>query len=166
MELPKWKAPSLKRAFWSMMERAKAYIIKAATIILVCNLIVTLMQTFNWHFQVVEEGMENTSILATIATPFAILLIPLGCGVWQLAAAAVTGFIAKENVVGTLAVVYGLPLRLFRWLGNVVRTVYAILFVLFFSFCVSYFITQNIKMCSQGLKFIELMILLLYQGHT
>ena len=105
MELPKWKAPSLKRAFWSMMERAKAYIIKAATIILVCNLIVTLMQTFNWRFQVVPEGMENTSILATIATPFAFLLIPLGFGVWQLAAAAVTGFIAKENVVGTLAVV-------------------------------------------------------------
>ena len=108
MELPKWKAPSLKRAFWSMMERAKAYIIKAATIILVCNLIVTLMQTFNWRFQVVPEGMEDTSILATIATPFAFLLIPLGFGVWQLAAAAVTGFIAKENVVGTLAVVYGL----------------------------------------------------------
>lgn len=108
MELPKWKAPSLKRAFWSMMERAKAYIIKAATIILVCNLIVTLMQTFNWRFQVVPEGMEDTSILASIATPFAFLLIPLGCGVWQLAAAAVTGFIAKENVVGTLAIVYGL----------------------------------------------------------
>ena len=108
MELPKWKAPSLKRAFWSMMERAKAYIIKAATIILVCNLIVTLMQSFNWRFQVVPEGMEDTSILATIATPFAFLLIPLGFGAWQLAAAAVTGFIAKENVVGTLAVVYGL----------------------------------------------------------
>ncbi len=108
MEMPKWKAPSLKRAFWSMMERAKAYIIKAATIILVCNLVVTLMQTFNWRFQVVPEGMEDTSILASIATPFAFLLIPLGCGVWQLAAAAVTGFIAKENVVGTLAVVYGL----------------------------------------------------------
>ncbi len=108
MELPKWKAPSLKRAFWSMMERAKAYIIKAATIILVCNLVVTLMQTFNWKFQVVPEGMEDTSILATIATPFAFLLIPLGFGAWQLAAAAVTGFIAKENVVGTLAVVYGL----------------------------------------------------------
>ena len=108
MELPKWKVPSLKRAFWSMMERAKAYIIKAATIILVCNTIVQLMQTFNWKFQVVEEGMENTSILATIASPFAILLIPLGFGVWQLAAAAITGFIAKENVVGTLAVVFAL----------------------------------------------------------
>ena len=108
MEMPKWKAPSLKRAFWSMMERAKAYIIKAATIILVCNLVVQIMQLFNWHFQVVEEGMENTSILASIASPFAILLVPLGFGVWQLAAAAITGFIAKENVVGTLAVVYGL----------------------------------------------------------
>ncbi len=108
IELPKWKMPSLKRAFWSMMERAKAYIIKAATIILVCNLVVQLMQTYNWRFQVVPEGMEDTSILATLATPFAVILIPLGFGVWQLAAAAVTGFIAKENVVGTLAVVYGL----------------------------------------------------------
>ena len=108
MELPKWKAPSLKFAFKSMMERAKAYIIKAATIILVCNTIVQVMQTFNWHFQVVEEGAEDTSILASIATPFAFLLIPLGFGVWQLAAAAITGFIAKENVVGTLAVVFAL----------------------------------------------------------
>lgn len=108
MELPKWKMPSLKRAFWSMLERAKAYIIKAATIILVCNLAVQLMQSFNWKFQLVPEGMEDTSILASIATPFAVLLIPLGFGVWQLAAAAITGFIAKENVVGTLAVCYGL----------------------------------------------------------
>ena len=108
IELPKWKAPSLKRAFFSMMERAKAYIIKAATIILVCNCVVQIMQTFNWHFEAVEEGMEDTSILASLASPFAVLLIPLGFGVWQLAAAAITGFIAKENVVGTLATVYGL----------------------------------------------------------
>lgn len=108
MELPSYKIPSLKRACFSMLERAKAYIIKAATIILVCNCAVQLMQTFNWHFQVVEEGMEDTSILASIASPFAVLLIPLGFGAWQLAAAAITGFIAKENVVGTLAVVYSL----------------------------------------------------------
>ena len=108
VELPKWKAPSVTRAFWSMMERAKAYIIKAATIILVCNCVVQLMQTFDWSLNVVEEGQESTSILATVASPFAILLIPLGFGVWQLAAAAITGFIAKENVVGTLAVVYSL----------------------------------------------------------
>lgn len=61
------------------------------------------------HFQVVEEGMENTSILATIATPFSYLLVPVvGFAAWQLAAAAITGFIAKENVVGTLAVCYAI----------------------------------------------------------
>ncbi len=108
IELPAYKLPSLKRALFSMLERAKAYIIKAATIILVCNCIVQLMQTFNWHFQVVADDAADTSILASIATPFAVLLIPLGFGVWQLAAAAITGFIAKENVVGTLAVVYSL----------------------------------------------------------
>ncbi len=108
MELPEYKLPSLKRATISMLQRGKAYIIKAGTIILVCNAVVQIMQLFNWQLQVVEEGMEHTSILAGIASPFSFLLIPLGFGVWQLAAAAITGFIAKENVVGTLAVVYGL----------------------------------------------------------
>ena len=108
IELPEYKIPSLKRAVVSMLERGKAYIIKAGTIILVCNTVVQIMQSFNWQLQLVEEGMESTSILASIANPFAILFIPLGFGAWQLAAAAITGFIAKENVVGTLAVVYGL----------------------------------------------------------
>ncbi len=109
IELPEYKFPSLSRAFGSMCERGKAYIIKAGTIILVCNALVQIMQTFNWQLQVVEEGMENTSILATIASPIAVLLVPIvGFAAWQLAAAAVTGFIAKENVVGTLAVCYGL----------------------------------------------------------
>lgn len=108
IELPEYKLPSLKRAVISMLSRGKAYIIKAGTIILVCNAVVHIMQTFNWNFELVEEGMENTSILASIASPIAVVLIPLGFGVWQLAAAAVTGFIAKENVVATLAVVYGL----------------------------------------------------------
>ena len=109
IELPEYKVPSLKRAIFSMLERGKAYIIKAGTIILVCNTVVQIMQSFNWQMQVVEEGMENTSILASIASPIAYLLVPItGIVAWQLAAAAVTGFIAKENVVGTLAVCYGL----------------------------------------------------------
>lgn len=108
IELPEYKLPSLKRACASMLERGKAYIVKAGTIILVCNTAVQIMQSFNWQFRLVEEGAEGTSILASVAHPFAILFIPLGFGVWQLAAAAVTGFIAKENVVGTLAVVYGI----------------------------------------------------------
>lgn len=109
IELPEYKLPSLKRAVISMLGRGKAYIIKAGTIILVCNAIVQIMQAFDWHLQVVEEGMESTSILASIASPIAVLLVPIaGIAAWQLAAAAVTGFIAKENVVGTLAVCYGL----------------------------------------------------------
>ncbi len=109
IELPEYKLPSLKRAAVSMLGRGKAYIIKAGTIILVCNTIVQIMQSFDWHLQVVEEGMESTSILASIASPIAVILVPIvGIVAWQLAAAAVTGFIAKENVVGTLAVCYGL----------------------------------------------------------
>jgi len=108
MELPEYKVPSIKRAAQSMLSRGWAYIVKAGTIILLCNAIVYIMQSFNWNFQLVEEGMEHTSILASIAHPVAILLIPIGAGIWQLAAAAVTGFIAKENVVGTLAVCFGI----------------------------------------------------------
>ena len=105
IEMPQYKAPSLKIGVLSMLERAKAYIIKAGTIILVCNTVVQLMQTFNWQLQVAETA--DSSILSTIAHPFAYLLIPVvGVLSWQLAAAAVTGFIAKENVVGTLAVCF------------------------------------------------------------
>ena len=109
MELPEYKLPSLKRALLSMCSRGWAYIVKAGTIILLCNAIVYLMQAFDWNFRLVEEGAETTSILASIANPVAILLVPIvGITAWQLAAAAVTGFIAKENVVGTLAVCYGI----------------------------------------------------------
>ena len=104
IELPEYKVPSLKLAFASMCSRGWAYIVKAGTIILVCNTVVQIMQTFTGGFQVAESAEE--SILASIASPVAILLIPIGAGAWQLAAAAVTGFIAKENVVGTLAVCY------------------------------------------------------------
>ncbi len=107
MELPEYKLPSIKRAFMSMLSRGKAYIIKAGTIILVCNTVVQIMQSFDWSFNLVEEGMAEASILASIASPVAVLLIPLGFGVWQMTAATITGFIAKENVVGTLAVCYG-----------------------------------------------------------
>ena len=109
IELPEYKVPSLKFAFGSMLERGKAYIVKAGTIILVCNTVVQIMQSFDTHFNLVEEGMENTSILAVISAPFAYLLIPIvGFAAWQLAAAAITGFIAKENVVGTIATVYAI----------------------------------------------------------
>ena len=105
IELPEYKAPSFWGAFKSMCSRGWAYIVKAATIILLCNMAVQLMQTFNWSFAAAESA--DDSILASIASPFAYLLVPIvGVLSWQLAAAAITGFIAKENVVGTLAVCF------------------------------------------------------------
>ena len=105
IERPEYKVPSLWFAFKAMCARGWAYIVKAATIILLCNTAVQIMQTFNWSFQVAETA--DSSILASIAHPFAYLLVPIvGVLSWQLAAAAVTGFIAKENVVGTLAVCF------------------------------------------------------------
>ncbi len=105
IELPEYKIPSLWGAFKSMCSRGWAYIVKAATIILLCNMAVQLMQTFTWNFTVAESA--NSSILALIASPFAYLLLPIvGVLSWQLAAATITGFIAKENVVGTLAVCF------------------------------------------------------------
>ena len=107
MELPEYKVPSLYKALVSMCQRGWAYIVKAGTIILVCNFAVHLMQNFGWSFRVVENA--NDSILATIAAPFAYIFAPIvGYVSWQLAAAAITGFIAKENVVGTLAVCFGI----------------------------------------------------------
>ncbi len=105
IELPEYKTPSFWGAFKSMCSRGWAYIVKAATIILLCNTVVQIMQTFTWSFTVAESA--DSSILASIASPFAYLLVPIvGVLSWQLAAAAVTGFIAKENVVGTLAVCF------------------------------------------------------------
>ncbi len=133
IELPEYKAPSLWGAFKSMCSRGWAYIVKAATIILLCNMAVQIMQTFTWSFGVAETA--DSSILASIAGPFAYILVPIvGVLSWQLAAAAVTGFIAKENVVGTLAVCFvGLEnlidteeLALMEGAGAEVATVFAI----------------------------------------
>ena len=105
IELPEYKAPSLWLAFKSMCQRGWAYIVKAGTVILVCNFVVYMMQTYCWNFQAVDDPAN--SILATIATPIAYIIAPIvGVALWQLAAAAVTGFIAKECVVSTLATVF------------------------------------------------------------
>jgi ferrous iron transport protein B len=105
IELPEYKFPSIPRAVKSMCSRGWAYIVKAGTVILLCNTMVQIMQTFTWSFAEAEVASE--SILATIAQPISYLLVPVvGVASWQLAAAAVTGMIAKENVVGTLAVCF------------------------------------------------------------
>ena len=104
IEMPDYKVPSFWGAFKSMCARGWSYIVKAGTIILLCNAVVTVMLNFSWSLQTVEDPTQ--SILHDVATPLAVLLIPLGFGLWQLVAAAITGFIAKEEVVGTLGAVF------------------------------------------------------------
>jgi ferrous iron transport protein B len=133
IELPEYKLPSLWRAVKSMCSRGWSYVVKAATVILLCNTAVQIMQSFTWKLQAAESA--DSSILASIAAPIAYLLVPvIGVLSWQMAAAAVTGFIAKENVVGTLAVCFvGLEnlidteeLALLEGAGTEVAAVFAI----------------------------------------
>lgn len=110
IELPEYKFPSLLGAVKSMLQRGWAYVVKAGTIILLCNSVVHVMSSFTWTFSQASEDASN-SILATVATPFGYLFAPV-FGViaveylWKLAAASITGFIAKENVAATLSVCF------------------------------------------------------------
>ena len=148
IELPEYKVPSFLRSAKSMLERGWSYIVKAGTIILVCNFAIHLLQSFSWSFEFLDYGsiidaayahlksleaagtpltgealnaywasvnqevaaLADKSMLHSIATPIAYIIAPvIGTVVWQLAAAAVTGFIAKENVVGTIAICFAIP---------------------------------------------------------
>jgi ferrous iron transport protein B len=103
VEMPEYKRPSILQAFLSMFDRAKAFIIKAGTIILLANALVWFFVNFDFSLTMVAT---DDSILAFISQPFAFLLSPIGIASWGLAAAAVLGFVAKEEVVGALAVIF------------------------------------------------------------
>lgn len=105
MELPAYHWPSVKGLFIHMWDRAKAFIKKAGTIILLATILVWFMSSFNWSFEMVDA---NESILASIGNVIAPLFAPLGWGDWRAAVATFTGLIAKENIVGTFGVLYGL----------------------------------------------------------
>lgn len=104
VELPDYKFPSLKQAFISMLDNGWSFIVKAGTIIVLANSIVWLTINFDFTFHVVAHIDE--SILATLSRPLSFLLSPIGIASWGLAAAAILGLIAKEEVVGALAVIY------------------------------------------------------------
>ncbi|MBQ6937186.1 MAG: ferrous iron transporter B [Clostridia bacterium] len=108
IELPEYKIPSVWRAVESMCSRGWAYIVKAGTIILVCNVGITLMSSFTLALSLAAEDGSN-SILAAICAPIDWIILPVvGFASWKLVACAITGFIAKENVVGTVATLFGL----------------------------------------------------------
>lgn len=104
MELPDYQVPSLKGLWIHTWDRAKHFVYKAATIIFLASIIVWFTSNFNWRFQMVDAA---DSVLADIGQVVAPIFAPLGWGDWRAAVAAVTGLIAKENIVGTFGVLYG-----------------------------------------------------------
>ncbi len=105
MELPQYHVPGGKGVLIHMWERGKAFIIKAGTVIFVACGLIWFLSNFNWSFKMVGEG---NSILASVGNVIAPIFKPLGFGTWQASVAAVTGLAAKENVVGTFGVLFGL----------------------------------------------------------
>ena len=101
MELPQYHVPGGKGVLIHMWERGKAFIIKAGTVIFVACGVIWFLSSFGWNFQMVDA---SDSILASIGSVIAPLFVPLGFGNWQSAVATITGFVAKENVVGTFGV--------------------------------------------------------------
>jgi len=119
MELPQYRIPSLKGLLIHMWDRGKAFIIKAGTIIFVASGLIWFLQSFSWSLQMVDA---QDSILASIGNVIAPIFAPLGFGNWQSAVATVTGFLAKENVVATFGVLFGLGAELTESDPNLVST--------------------------------------------
>jgi len=110
MELPAYHVPTVLNVLRSMWERAWSFIKKAGTIILLSTIILWFLMNFGWvdgNFGMLEAEQLNDSILATIGNVIAPIFAPLGWGDWKMAVAAVTGLIAKENVVGTFGILFG-----------------------------------------------------------
>ena len=105
MELPQYHIPSMKNVLIHMWDRAKAFIAKAGTIIFVACAVIWFTSSFNWTLQMVDA---QDSILASIGKVIAPIFAPLGFGNWQSAVSTVTGLVAKENLVGTFGVLFGI----------------------------------------------------------
>lgn len=110
MELPAYHMPTVGNILRSMWERGWSFIKKAGTIILLSTIVLWFLMNFGWingSFGMLEEQELNYSILASLGSVIAPVFAPLGWGDWKMAVAAVTGLIAKENVVGTFGILFG-----------------------------------------------------------
>ncbi len=110
MELPAYHMPTLKNVLRSMWERGWSFIKKAGTIILLSTIVIWFLSNFgvaDGAFRMLEEEEVNLSILAKVGSLVSWIFIPLGWGNWQATVASITGLVAKENIVGTMGVLYG-----------------------------------------------------------
>lgn len=110
MELPAYHMPTVGNVLRSMWERGWSFIKKAGTIILLSTIVLWFLMSFGWvdgSFGMLDAEMLDSSILASLGGVLAPLFVPLGWGDWKMAVAAITGLIAKENVVGTFGILFG-----------------------------------------------------------
>lgn len=105
MELPNYRMPGMGNVMRLMWDKAKDFLQRAFSVILVATVVIWFLQTFNFHLQIVSDSAN--SILASIAGIISPLLAPLGLGDWRLSTALLTGFMAKESVVATISMLYG-----------------------------------------------------------
>ena len=105
MELPNYRMPGAKNVGHLLWEKAKDFIQRAFTIILIATIVIWLLKSFDFRFNLVSD--QRDSILATIAGWIAPVMAPLGLGDWRIMTSLISGFLAKESVVSTLGVLYG-----------------------------------------------------------
>ena len=103
IELPEYRLPKLKNVLTMMWEKAKAFIIKAGTIIFVCSAVIWFISGYNWSLEAVDA---EHSILAAVSGLIAPIFAPIGLGSWQATAGTISGLVAKENLVSVLAVIF------------------------------------------------------------
>ena len=138
MELPAYHWPTLTNVLRSMWERGWSFIKKAGTIILLSTIVIWFLSRFGWSdgaFGMLEEEEIGNSILAAVGNAIAWLFIPLGWGNWQAAVASVTGLVAKENIVGTMGVLYGADGNAWAALGAAFTSAAGMSFLIFNLLC-------------------------------
>ncbi len=138
MELPAYHWPTLSNVLRSMWERGWSFIKKAGTIILLSTVVIWFLSRFGWadgSFGMLEEEEIGSSILAAVGKAVAWLFIPLGWGNWQAAVASVTGLVAKENIVGTMGVLYGAEGSAWAALADAFTSASGLSFLLFNLLC-------------------------------
>ncbi|MGN0544003.1 MAG: ferrous iron transporter B [Acutalibacteraceae bacterium] len=138
MELPAYHWPTLKNVLRSMWERGWSFIKKAGTIILLSTIVVWFTSYFGFvdgHFMMLSEDQLDSSLLAKIGSAIAWIFVPLGWGNWQAAVASITGLVAKENIVGTMGILYGASGNVYAALSQAFSGITAYSFLVFNLLC-------------------------------
>lgn len=139
MELPAYHMPTLGNVLRSMWERGWSFIKKAGTIILLSTIVIWFLSFFGWTeegFGMLAEDQLDASILAKVGSCIAWIFTPLGWGNWQAAVASITGLVAKENIVGTMGILYGSgDLTAWQALGQAFNSITGYSFLVFNLLC-------------------------------